>query len=81
MNQSDMRKLPPQSIEAEMSILGGILVDNEAINRALEILTPEDLYRETHRKIMRAMIVATAEDADVSAAVQTELAAPKWAAR
>ena len=40
MNQSDMRKLPPQSIEAEMSILGGILVDNEAINRALEILTP-----------------------------------------
>jgi replicative DNA helicase len=39
-----------------MSILGGILVDNEAINRALEILTPEDLYRESHRKIMRAMI-------------------------
>jgi len=30
-------------------------------------------------KIMRAMIVATAENADVSAAVQTELAAPKWA--
>src|SRR6266571_196329 len=56
MSSSDMRKLPPQSIEAEMSILGGILVDNEAINRALEILTPEDLYRESHRKIMRAMI-------------------------
>jgi len=56
MNYTDMRKLPPQSIEAEMSILGGILVDNEAINRALEILTPEDLYRESHRKIMRAMI-------------------------
>jgi replicative DNA helicase len=56
MNPSDMRKLPPQSIEAEMSILGGILVDNEAINRVLEILTPEDLYRESHRKILRAMI-------------------------
>ena len=56
MNHTDMRKLPPQSIEAEMSILGGILVDNEAINRALEILTPDDLYRESHRKIMRAMI-------------------------
>lgn len=53
---SDQRKLPPQSIEAEMSILGGILVDNEAINRALEILTPDDLYRENHRKIFRAMI-------------------------
>ncbi|QXE92573.1 replicative DNA helicase [Geomonas subterranea] len=56
MNQADMRKLPPQSIEAEMSILGGILVDNEAINRVLEVLSPEEMYRESHRKIMRAMI-------------------------
>ncbi|HJV66073.1 MAG TPA: replicative DNA helicase [Geomonas sp.] len=56
MNPVDMRKLPPQSLEAEMSILGGVLVDNEAINRVLEMLTPDDLYRESHRKIMRAMI-------------------------
>src|SRR5512137_1279182 len=53
---SDLHKVPPQSLEAEMSILGGILLDNEAINRVLEILTPEDLYRESHRKILRAMI-------------------------
>ncbi|MBJ6727820.1 replicative DNA helicase [Geomesophilobacter sediminis] len=53
---SDQRKMPPQSLEAEMSILGGILVDNEAINRALEILRPDDLYRENHRKIFRSMI-------------------------
>jgi len=39
-----------------MSVLGGILLDNEAINRTLEILTPEDLYRENHRKILQAMI-------------------------
>ncbi|GFO58280.1 replicative DNA helicase [Geomonas silvestris] len=39
-----------------MSILGGVLVDNEAINRALEILRPDDFYRESHRKIMQAMI-------------------------
>jgi len=56
MSAIDVRKLPPQSIEAEMSILGGILLENEAINRVLEILVPEDFYRETHRKIMRAMI-------------------------
>ena len=48
--------MPPQSIEAEMSVLGGILLDNEAINRTLEMLTPDDLYRESHRKILRAMI-------------------------
>jgi replicative DNA helicase len=53
---ADIRKVPPQSIEAEMSVLGGILLDNEAINRTLEMLTPEDLYRESHRKILRAMI-------------------------
>src|SRR5512138_567151 len=52
----DMRKVPPQSIEAEMSILGGVLLDNEAINRALEVIQPEEFYRESHRKIFRAMI-------------------------
>ena len=56
MSTFDAKKLPPQSIEAEMSILGGILLENEAINRVLDLLMPEDFYRETHRKIMRAMI-------------------------
>jgi replicative DNA helicase len=56
MSIVNMRKLPPQSIEAEMSILGGILLDNEAINRVLDNLVPDDFYRESHRKIMRAMI-------------------------
>lgn len=39
-----------------MSILGGVLLDNEAINRALEIIVADDLYRENHRKIFKAMI-------------------------
>lgn len=56
MSVVNMRKLPPQSLEAEMSILGGILLDNDAINRVLDILLPDDFYRESHRKIMRAMI-------------------------
>ena len=52
----DMRKVPPHSLEAEMSILGGILLDNEAINRSLEILKADEFYRESHRKIFRGMI-------------------------
>ncbi|MBC8019281.1 MAG: replicative DNA helicase [Verrucomicrobia bacterium] len=56
MSNIDLRKLPPQSLEAEMSILGGILIDNDAINRVLEMLTPEDFYRESHRKIFQAMM-------------------------
>ncbi len=54
-----LHKVPPQSIEAEQSVLGGILLENEAINRSLEILgadAPENFYRETHRKIFLAML-------------------------
>lgn len=56
MTQDHIHKLPPQSLEAEMSILGGILIDNDAINRVLEILVPEDFYREAHRKLFGAML-------------------------
>ena len=56
MSTAELRKLPPQSLEAEMSILGGILIDNDAINRVLEVLTAEDFYRESHRKIFQAMM-------------------------
>ncbi len=49
-------RLPPQSLEAEMSVLGGVLLENEALNRALESLRPEDFYRESHRKIFAALI-------------------------
>ena len=51
-----LHKLPPQSIEAEQSVLGGILLDKEAIYRVLEILKEEDFYRESHRKIFRGMV-------------------------
>lgn len=52
----NIHKLPPQSLEAEMSILGGILIDNDAINRVLEIIAPDDFYREAHRKIFNGML-------------------------
>jgi len=54
--EDSLRKLPPQSIEAEEAVLGCILLDNTAIDRALELLAPDDFYREAHRKIMRAMV-------------------------
>lgn len=49
-------RLPPQNLEAEMSVLGGVLLENEALNRALEVLRPEDFYREAHRKIFSSLI-------------------------
>jgi replicative DNA helicase len=52
----NIRKIPPQNLEAESSVLGGILLENDAINVVLESLRAEDFYRESHRKIFRAMI-------------------------
>ncbi|MGQ9696077.1 MAG: replicative DNA helicase, partial [Thermodesulfobacteriota bacterium] len=51
-----MQRLPPQNLEAEVSVLGGILLENEAINQVLEILQTADFYREGHRKIFSAMV-------------------------
>ncbi len=49
-------RIPPQNLEAEQSVLGAILLDNEALLKVLEILSPEDFYREAHRKIFLAML-------------------------
>ena len=49
--------IPPQSLESEMSVLGAIFVDNDAIDTAHDLLKPEDLYKETHRTIFKAMSV------------------------
>ena len=39
-----------------MSVLGGVLLENDALNKALELLTPDDFYRESHRQIFLALI-------------------------
>jgi replicative DNA helicase len=57
--EDNLRKVPPQNLEAESSVLGGILLENDAINIVLELLRPEDFYRESHRKVFRAMIELT----------------------
>ncbi|XWK87022.1 MAG: replicative DNA helicase [Phormidium sp.] len=47
-------RLPPQNIEAEESILGGILIDPEAITRVADLLTSESFSLEAHKIIYRA---------------------------
>ena len=49
-------RVPPQSIEAEEAVLGGILLDNQALERAGDILAEEDFYRESHRRIWRSLV-------------------------
>jgi replicative DNA helicase len=64
MSEADLssHKLPPQNIEAEQSILGGVLIENYAINKVMEVLAPDDFYRESHRKIYKALIDLSERD-------------------
>jgi len=57
MPEQTEHRLPPQNLEAEMSVLGGILLENEALHRALETLRPDDFYRDAHRKIFDALVL------------------------
>ena len=49
-------KVPPQSLEAERAVLGAILLEPNLLPRAVELLIPEEFYKEAHRKIFGAMI-------------------------
>jgi len=49
-------KVPPQSLEAERAVLGAILLEPALLPRAIELLVPEEFYKEAHRKIFAAMI-------------------------
>jgi replicative DNA helicase len=48
-------RIPPQNLDAERSVLGGVLLDNAALNEILELLKPGDFYRDAHRKVFEAM--------------------------
>ncbi|MDP3083403.1 MAG: replicative DNA helicase [Rubrivivax sp.] len=60
-------RVPPQSVEAEQSVLGGLLLDNLAWDRAADLLTDSDFYRHEHRLIYAAVgaLVSASKPADV----------------
>ena len=49
-------RLPPQHLEAERSVLGGILLDNLALDRITDLVSDEDFYKQAHQVIFRAMV-------------------------
>ena len=58
MNQQggEPSRVPPHNIEAEQSVIGGILLDNEALPNVLEILRGGEFYRAAHRTIFGAVL-------------------------
>ncbi len=56
MPDTSFEKVPPQNLEAEMAVLGSMLIDEEAISVAAESLDRDLFYKDTHRKIFEAII-------------------------
>ena len=65
--QLDAIRVPPHSIEAEQSVLGGLLLDNAAWDRIADFIREEDFYRYDHRIIFQCMIklINSSRPADV----------------
>lgn len=55
----------PHNLEAEAAVLGGILINAGAIHPTLEIIRPEDFYRDAHQRIYHAMVTLTERDQPV----------------
>ena len=53
---SEYDRQPPYSLEAEFSVLGGMLIDNDAVARAVEVVDESMFYREANRRLFRAMV-------------------------
>lgn len=49
-------RMPPQNVEAEQSVLGSLMIDKDAIIKIADLLSPEDFYKDSHRRIFQAML-------------------------
>lgn len=54
--QISIAKLPPQNLEAEQSVLGATLLDQNAIIKIADLITPEDFYKDIHQLIYQSML-------------------------
>lgn len=51
-----LEKIPPQNLDAEMAVLGSMLLDEEAISVAAETLDRESFYRDSHERVFEAIL-------------------------
>ena len=65
-------RIPPQNLDAERSTLGAMFLEKEAIFRAMEILRPEDFYKDAHRLIFQTVLDLTNRGEPVDLVTVTE---------
>lgn len=55
-NESNLERLPPQSLDGEQAVLGALLVSGDGIVRVIDLLEPDFFYRKAHQIIYAAML-------------------------
>jgi replicative DNA helicase len=60
-------RLPPHSLEAEQSLLGGLLIDNEALDKVADLVSVKDFYRQDHQIIYKQKhrLIERSQPADI----------------
>ena len=60
-------RLPPHSLEAEQSLLGGLLIDNEALDKVADLVSVNDFYRQDHQIIFQHIhhLIEKSQPADI----------------
>ena len=66
-------KVPPQSIEAEQAVLGGLMLDNQGWDRIADIISDNDFYRHDHRLIFRAIENLSANNSPFDAVTVSQM--------
>ena len=66
-------RLPPQSVEAELQVLGACMLDNSVIDDVRSILAPEEMWRDDHRKILEAIFDLNAKGKPADAIMVAEV--------
>lgn len=67
-----LEKIPPHNLEAEQAVLGSMLIDREAVYAAMEVLVPEDFYKEAHQVIYRTLLDVEARGEPIDMIMLTE---------
>ncbi|AQY42035.1 replicative DNA helicase [Bacillus thuringiensis] len=64
-------RTPPHNIEAEQAVLGAILIDQDALTSASELLVPDSFYRTKHQKIFEVMLGLSAKGEPIDLVIMT----------
>jgi replicative DNA helicase len=70
--ETQREKIPPQNVEAELAVLGSLMIEEDAIAHAIELLSPEYFYKDAHRKIFQSVVNLFNENKAIDLVTLTE---------